>query len=83
MCIIYISVCVFQAIGPYLCSLCVLCVCVCVLCVCVCVCVCVSASVSVCPCLCLCLRACVCDLSNQSNRETHVTCLKPSVNLTI
>ena len=39
------------------------------------VCVCVCAHVR--------MRACVCDLSNQSNRETHVTCLKPSVNLTI
>ena len=54
-------VCVFQAIGPYLGSLCVLYMCVCVR---------------------ACVRACVCDLSNQSNRETHVTCLKPLVDLT-
>ena len=50
------------------------CVNLCLFYVCVCVCVCVCAHVR--------MRACVCDLSNQSNRETHVTCLKPSVNLT-
>ena len=41
---IYIYVCVFQAIGPYLCKpLCVLCVCVCV---CVRTCACVRACVT-------------------------------------
>ena len=80
MCIIYMCVCVSGYWSLLVFPLCAVCVCVC-LCVCVCVCPCVR--VSVCPCLCLCLRACVCDLSNQSNRETHVTCLKPSVNLTI
>ena len=54
MCIIYICVCVFQAVGPYLCSLCVLCVSVCV-----CVCVCVSVCPCVRVCVCVCVRACV------------------------